>query len=162
MSKRREIDVTATSTASAEAVYALLAEGTTWPTWSPIESYELEAGSGPTPDGVGEIRIHRRGRTTGRDQIVELVPGRRFAYRSLSGLPVRDYFGQVDIEPTATGSSIRWRSSFVPKIPGTGKLMQAGIRRFLDQCVHGLARYAALSDDPSSGPSRALDELEPH
>ena len=90
MSKRREIDVTATSTASPEAVYALLAEGTTWPTWSPIESYELEAGRGPTADGVGEIRIHRRGRTTGRDQVVELVPGRRFAYRSLSGLPVRD------------------------------------------------------------------------
>ncbi len=38
-------------------------------------------------DGMGEIRIYKRGRTTGRDEIVELVPGRRFAYRALSGLP---------------------------------------------------------------------------
>src|SRR4029079_19701642 len=70
MSKRREIDVRATSTASVDAVYRLLADGTTWPAWSPIQSYELEAGSGPPPDGIGEIRIYRRGRTTGRDQIV--------------------------------------------------------------------------------------------
>jgi hypothetical protein len=146
MSKRREIDVSATSTASVGAVYRLLADGTTWPTWSPIESYELEAGSGPTPDGIGEIRIYRRGRTTGRDQIVELVPGRRFAYRALSGLPVREYFGQVDLEPAATGSIVRWRSTFFAKIPGTGALLERGIRRFLDECVHGLAQYAATSE----------------
>jgi hypothetical protein len=150
MSKRREIDLTATSTASVDAVYALLADGNTWPRWTTIESYELEAGSGPTADGIGEIRIYKRGRTIGRDEIVELVPGRRFAYRALSGLPTRDYFGQVDLEPTPTGSRVRWRASFFPKIPGTGKLMQTGIRRFLDECVHGLAQYAATSDQAVS------------
>jgi hypothetical protein len=146
MSKRREIDITVGSGAKVDAVYALLADGTTWPRWSPIESYELEAGTGPTPDGIGEIRIYRRGRTTGRDQIVEQVPGRRFAYRSLSGLPVRDYLGQVDLEPSPTGSTIRWRASFFAKFPGTGALLERGIRRFLDECVQGLARYAATSE----------------
>jgi hypothetical protein len=150
MSKRREIDVTATSTAGVDAVYALLADGNTWPQWTTIESYELEAGSGPTADGIGEIRIYKRGRTTGRDLIVELVPGRRFAYRALSGLPTRDYFGQVDLEPTPTGSTIRWRASFFPKIPGTGKLMETGIRRFLADCVNGLAQYASRSEQPVS------------
>jgi hypothetical protein len=150
LSKRREIDLTATSTASVDAVYALLADGNTWPRWTSIESYALEAGSGPTPDGVGEIRIYKRGRTTGRDQIAEMVPGRRFAYRALSGLPTRDYFGQVDLEPTTTGSKIRWRASFFPKIPGTGKLMETGIRRFLDECVRGLAQYAATSEQAVS------------
>jgi len=37
MSKRREIDITASSTASVEAVYALLADGNTWPRWTTIE-----------------------------------------------------------------------------------------------------------------------------
>jgi hypothetical protein len=144
MSKRREIDITAGSGAKVDAVYALLADGTTGPRWSPIESYELETGTGP--DGIGEIRIYGRGRTTGRDQIVEQVPGRRFAYRSLSGLPVRDYLGQVDLEPSPTGSTIRWRASFFAKFPGTGALVERGIRRFLDECVQGLARYAATSE----------------
>ncbi|HTK17463.1 MAG TPA: SRPBCC family protein [Acidimicrobiia bacterium] len=150
MSKRREIDITAGSSATVDAVYALLADGTTWPRWSPIESYELEAGAEPTPDGIGEIRIYRRGRITGRDQIVEQVPGCRFAYRSLSGLPVRDYLGQVDLEPSPTGSTIRWRASFLAKIPGTGALLERGIRRFLDDCVQGLAQYAATSEQTAA------------
>jgi hypothetical protein len=162
MRRHRQVDITAQSTATVTAVYALLADGTTWPRWSPIESYESENRVGTSPDGIGEIRIHRLGRTTGRDQIVELVPGRRFAYRSLSGLPVRDYVGEVDLEPTPTGSTIRWRASFVAKIPGTGALLERGIRRFLDQCAHGLAQYAAACEQPRSGPSRALEELDRH
>ena len=145
MTRRRNIDITVHSTAGVDAVYALLADGTTWPRWSPIESFERERGAELAVDGTGEIRIHRRGRITGRDQIVELIPGRRFAYLSLSGLPVRDYYAQVDLEPDATGSIIHWRASFVPKIPGTGALLEHGIRRFLSECADGLARYAGIS-----------------
>jgi hypothetical protein len=162
MRRRRQIDITAHSTATVTAIYPLLADGTTWPRWSPIESSEREHRVRTSPDGIGEIRIYRLGRTTGRDQIVELVPERRFAYRALSGLPVRDYLGEVDLEPTTAGSIIRWRASFVAKIPGTGGLLERGIRRFLDQCVHGLAQYAAASEQPSPGPNRALDELDRH
>ena len=162
MRRRRRIDITAHSTATVTAVYALLADGTTWPRWSPIESYEREQSVEPSPDGIGEIRIYRLGRTTGRDQIVELVPGRRFAYRALSGLPVRDYLGEVDLEPTTTGSTIRWRASFVARIPGTGALLERGIRRFLEQCAHGLAQYAAASELPSPATNRVLDGLDRH
>jgi len=87
---RRRIEVSATSVAPPSAVYALLIEGTTWPDWSPIESFELERPGGGAPEGVGAIRVFRRGRTTGRDQVLELVPDRRLRYASLSGLPVRD------------------------------------------------------------------------
>ena len=91
MTRRREIDLEVQSTAGVAEVFALLADGTTWPRWSPLESVELERTGEPPPEGVGAIRVNRRGRTTGRDQIVEVVPGRRFAYVSLSGVPVRDY-----------------------------------------------------------------------
>jgi hypothetical protein len=148
MTRRREIDLEVQSTAGVAAVFALLADGTTWPRWSPLESVELERTGEPPPEGVGAIRVNRRGRTTGRDQIVEVVPGCRFAYVSLSGVPVRDYKAAVDLEPAATGSVIRWRASFLPKVPGTGLLMQLGIRRFLDRCARGLAQYAAA---PAAG-----------
>jgi hypothetical protein len=61
---------------------------------------------------------------------------------SLSGVPVRDYRGQVDLEPSETGTLIRWKASFFPKIPGTGGLLERGIRDFLAQCATGLAAYA--------------------
>ncbi len=140
---RRHIDVTKQSQAAPNAVFGLLADGATWPNWSPIESFELEREGDPPPEGVGAVRIFRRGRTTGRDQIVEVVPDCRFAYLSLSGLPVRDYRAQIELEPAAGGTTIRWQASFSPKVPGTGWLLERGLRRFLCECAAGLAAHAA-------------------
>ncbi|MGH9133887.1 MAG: SRPBCC family protein [Ilumatobacteraceae bacterium] len=147
--KRRQIDITARTDASADAAFRLLADGTTWTGWSPMDSFELERAGDPPPEGVGAIRVFRRGRTTGRDEIVEVVPGRRLGYRSLSGLPLRDYRATVDLEDGQSGPSgqsgtvIRWRASFEPKIPGTGRIFERGLGKFLQQCADGLARAAA-------------------
>ena len=141
--RRRHIDVTAHSQATPEVVFGLLADGTSWPEWSPIEGFWLEYPGDPPPEGVGAIRVFRRGRTSGRDQIVEVVPRRRLGYISLSGLPVRDYRATVDLQATSEGTEIRWRSSFLPAVPGTGRLLERGLRRFLQQCAHGLAEHAA-------------------
>ena len=140
----RQIDVNARTTASADAVFQLLADGTTWPNWAPIDSFELEREGDPPPEGVGAVRVFKRGRVTGRDEIVEIVPGRRLGYVSISGLAIKDYRANVDVEDDDTdGATIRWRASFFPKIPGTGRLLQRGIQRFLQQCADGLAQKAA-------------------
>lgn len=141
--RRRHIDVTKHSTAAPDAVFALLADGSTWPRWSPIEAFELEQPGDPPPEGVGAIRAFRRRRTTGRDQIVEILPGRRLGYVSLSGLPVRNYWAHVDVEPDGDGTTIRWQASFAPKVPGTGWLLERGLRRFLCECAAGVAARAA-------------------
>jgi len=140
---RRHVEVAKHSTAAPDAVFALLVDGDTWPSWSPIESFELERAGDPPPEGVGAIRVFRRGRTAGRDQIVEIVPGRRFGYVSLSGLPVRDYRAQIDLEPDGDGTTIRWQASFAPKVFGTGWLLDRGLRRFLCECAAGAAAHAA-------------------
>jgi uncharacterized protein YndB with AHSA1/START domain len=140
--KLRHIHVTAETSAPLDEVYRLLADGSTWPQWSPIESFELERPGTDGPEGVGAIRIFRLGRTTGRDQLLALVPNRRIEYASLSGLPVRDYVGEVDLEPAAGGgTTIHWRSSFYPARRGTGWIVERAIRRFLDGCTDGLAAY---------------------
>jgi uncharacterized protein YndB with AHSA1/START domain len=141
--RRRHIEVSRHSAAGPAAVFKLLIDGNTWPRWSPIEAFELERPGDPPPEGVGAIRVFRRGRTTGRDEIVEVVPARRLSYRSLSGLPVRDYRAHVDLEPDGDGTAIRWEASFAPKLPGTGRLLERGLRRFICECATGLAAHAA-------------------
>jgi uncharacterized protein YndB with AHSA1/START domain len=141
--KRHHVAVTATTSASPAAVYALLADSTTWPAWSPMDSVELERAGTPAPEGVGAIRVNRKGRKVGRDEIVELVPGERFVYRSLSGVPVRDYVGEVTLQPRAEGgTTIHWESSFFPKTRGTGWLLQRALTKLLDECAQGLATAA--------------------
>src|SRR4051812_31332490 len=154
--RRRDIQVTVETSATVETVFRLLADGPTWPRWSPIESFDLERGDETGGEGVGAIRVFRRGRTTGRDEIIDVVPNRRLAYKSLSGLPVRDYVGEVDLERAPTGGTIiRWHSSFFPTRPGTGWLLEHGLRRFLTQCANRLAEYAAPRTHP---PSALADE----
>jgi uncharacterized protein YndB with AHSA1/START domain len=144
--RRRHINVSAVTAAPAETVYGLLADSTTWPRWSPIESVELERQGDVAPEGVGAIRVNRMGRTTGRDEILVLEPNRRLVYATLSGLPIVDYVGEVDLEPAPDGGTvIRWHSSFFPKVRGTGWILQRGLRRFLGRCVHGLAEYAPVA-----------------
>lgn len=140
--RRRQLDIRVHAHAAPQVVFGLLADGASWPRWSPIESFQLERPGDPPPEGPGAVRVFRRGRTTGRDLLVEVVPGRRLGYVSLSGLPVRDYHATVDLEQTRDGTAIRWRASFLPRIPGTGRLLEWGLGRFLAQCARGLATHA--------------------
>ena len=140
---RQRIEHRATTTADPATVYALLRDGAGWPTWAPIESFELERPGAEEPEGLGAVRVFRSGRVTGRDEIVELVPDRRFSYAHTSNLPIRDYRADVDLEPTSGGTAIRWVSSFEPKVPGTGWLVRRGLDGFVAKLAHGLAGHAS-------------------
>lgn len=144
---RQRIEHHATTTADPATVYALLRDGSTWPRWAPIDSFELERPGADEPEGVGAVRLLRGGRVVGHDEIVELVPDRRFAYTHTSNLPVRAYRGEVDLEPAGEGTAIRWVSEFDPKVPGTGPLLRRGLDRFVAKLVHGLAEHAARVAD---------------
>jgi uncharacterized protein YndB with AHSA1/START domain len=142
--RRQKIAITTTTAAPPATVYALLADGASWPAWSPIDSFELEREGVDAPEGVGAVRVFRNGRVEGRDTIVELVADRRLAYTHLSRLPVNDYRASVDLEPDGSGTRIRWQASFTPTVPGTGRLLRRALSRFLRQCAEGLAGHAAL------------------
>lgn len=141
--RRQRVETEVHTSADAATVYALLRDGASWPVWSPIESFELERAGADGPEGVGAVRIFRKGRVTGRDEVAELVPDRRFGYRHLSGLPVRDYRGDVDLEADSGGTRIHWRVSFRPRRPGTGWLLRWGVHRLISRSARGLAAHAA-------------------
>jgi len=137
------IDRTAATTADAAAVYALLADGTTWPEWSPLGSFALiEPGDG-TPEGLGAVRLFTTGRHTSRERVVERTPGETFAYVLEAGLPLRDYRAVVTLTPAGAGTLIRWRSTFRAKVPGTGWIYRRELGKFIGRTVEGLATAAA-------------------
>ncbi|WP_020579415.1 SRPBCC family protein [Actinopolymorpha alba] len=149
---RHRIDVNVQANADPDAVYALLVDGTTWPEWSPFESFELsEAGD---PSGLGSVRVFRsrwRGqKIASYEQVVELIPGRRYGYALMSGLPLRDYRANVDLEPSNGGCSIHWHSTFDAKVPGTGWLYRRVLGDFIKACAEGLAHHATSLRHPTS------------
>lgn len=142
----QDIDVTATTTASARTVHALLRDGASWPTWSPLESFELERPADDGTEDVGAIRIFRTGRVRNRERIVESVPDRRFSYVLLEGLAIRGYRADIDVTEGEAGTTVRWHSTFRAKVPGMGGIYRRSLAKFLQRTVDGLARHAAAAE----------------
>jgi hypothetical protein len=134
------IDHTATTSGSPSEVYALLADGSTWPAWSPIGSFDLiEPGDG-SPEGLGAIRLFTTGRHKSRERVVERRPGEAFAYVLEAGLALRDYKAVITLTPSAGGgTTINWHSTFSAKVPGTGGQYKRQLGAFIGECVQGLA-----------------------
>ena len=144
---KQDIDVRGTSTASPEAVWRLLGDSSTWPSWTPVDEHRQERPA--RPDGTGEIRTFITGRYTVREEIVEVRPLRRLSYALLGGLPLRDYRADIDLsERPDGGTDVRWHTTFKPKVPGTGGLYRRALQRATEQFVAGLVEHAAL---PASG-----------
>jgi polyketide cyclase/dehydrase/lipid transport protein len=136
------IDVRVSTTARPQDLYALLRDGASWPVWSPIGAFELRRPAADEPEGVGAIRAFRTGRRTTVERIAELVPDRRFSYELVSGLPIRDYRADVDLETDGDTTVIHWHSTFRAKVPGTGWLHERVLTAFIRRCAEGLSRYA--------------------
>jgi hypothetical protein len=141
-SARKVIHRTATTTASPADVFPLLVDGSTWPIWSPLDSYELVEEAPGGGDGLGAIRIFTTGRSRSREEVVAVEPDTRFAYALLEGLPLKGYRADITLEESEGGTRITWHSEFDPKYPGTGWAFRFGLGKFIQQCVDGLARHA--------------------
>lgn len=145
----QEIDISAEAPASPDVVFALLGDSTTWPDWTPIDRAEIIEPN--SPDGTGEIRVFKTGRITVREQIVERVPDQCLSYVLLAGLPLKNYRAEIDLEPTAAGTRIRWHTTFDAKVPGTGWIYRTALEKATRQFVDGLAR-ATVGKGPDQGP----------
>lgn len=139
---RYVIEKSARSSAAPSVVYRLLRDGSTWPSWSSIDSFELERQGEGEPEGVGAVRVFTNGRVRGRDEVAGFLPDQQFRYRHLNGLPVRGYEATIDLAAVDSGTQITWRVTFDPKYPGTGWLVRRALDKFIRDMVGGLAKHA--------------------
>jgi hypothetical protein len=147
--KRQVIEKTATSTASPSAVFARLIDAASWPEWSGHRSGRVLTAV-DSPGGVGEVREFRIGRKVNVERVVESNGPRRFSYVLVSGLPLRDYRADVDIEPIAGGTRITWHSEFYGSNALTGMIYRKGLGRFIAKIVQSLAAHVESSTAPAS------------
>jgi Polyketide cyclase / dehydrase and lipid transport len=96
--------------------------------WTPARAVVLENLGRPDPNGVGAVRaLHMWGPTI-RERITAFEPPTRLEYELVSGLPFRDYTGQIIIGPSGNGSVITTTISFRTILPGTQLLVALAIR----------------------------------
>ena len=71
--------------------------------------------------GIGQLRVIE---TIDGKQIIERLDAldnsaRSYRYTNISGIPASDYMGILEVKPRGAGSSVEWRSQFLPNGPGT-------------------------------------------
>jgi len=101
------MDRTATTevAASTDRVWQTLADHEGMSTWGPGVKVTLERPGAEERNGLGAVR--RVSLPGPMPAVVEEVtgfePGRRLAYKALSGLPLRGYHAEVTLDPVAGG-----------------------------------------------------------
>ncbi len=134
------VDVTRTLEAPIDAAWRLLSDHESWTRWAGFGRVVRERDGSPEPNGVGSIRRLFGG---GREEVVAFGPDYRLSYRVLSGIPLRDHLGHVELTPDGPGRfTARWRCQFDSKIPGTGALMRVGVGWIFRTMLRRLERAA--------------------
>ncbi|MEB3049444.1 SRPBCC family protein [Mycolicibacter sp. MYC123] len=128
---------TATVAAPASRVWAVLSDHEGMSSWAPGLKITLIRPGAPEPNGVGAQR--RIKAIPGVPPIVEEViafePDQRMSYRGVSGMPFRNYVGDVVLRPSGSGTAITYTVSADNPVPGVAAVLANGLLFALKRAV---------------------------
>lgn len=130
-----------------EVVFDVLTDHRRYAEITPIRRSELEREGEPTPNGVGAIRaLHLIGPPL-REEVIVYEPPGRFSYKLLSGAPLRDHVGTVELTPAGDGTKVVYAVRTTPTLPVVGGVAVAvskqGVKQLFDGIVGESERRAA-------------------
>jgi uncharacterized protein YndB with AHSA1/START domain len=137
----REVD------APPEVVFDVLTDHRRYAEITPLRRSELEREGEPAPNGVGAIRaLHLIGSPL-REEVIVYEPSSRFSYKLLSGAPLRDHVGTVELTPAGDGTKVTYAVRTTPTLPLVGGVAVAvskqGVKQLVDGIVDEAERRAA-------------------
>lgn len=117
-----------------EKVWSIIGDFTATP--SPDIKVEVEKKGDPEEAGVGTIRTITIGKVRVKEILDSASPPNSFAYRIVSGAPMKEYNGRVNFKDEEGSTLIHWQANIKPKIPFTGpivaKVAKGTVNRLID------------------------------
>jgi hypothetical protein len=117
----------------AKEVWNILSDFTRSPTSAFTVKVEKKGDS--RSNGIGTIRILNIGKRRFRERLESVEPPNLFTYQLLSGAPVKEYFGTVDVQSRNSTALINWNVKFTPKIIGTGWIIKRLAKRTINHVI---------------------------
>ena len=96
----------------------------------------------PAPNGVGAVRRIEAVGPAIVEEIIEYQRPKRYAYKMVSGAPVRDHVGTVELREAGTGTEVSWHLRSTPKIPGLDWLLSPVLKRVIGELFNGAINAA--------------------
>jgi len=126
--------------ASPEVVFDVLTDHRRYPEITHLRRAELEREGEPEPNGVGAIRVLTLAGPPMREEVVAYERPRRFSYTILSGLPVRDHLGTVELTPHDGGTEITYAIRTTPTLPLAGGTVVLALKQAIKSLLGGVAK----------------------
>jgi len=123
-----------------EVVFSVLTDHRGYAGITPLRKAELEREGTPAPDGVGAVRVLSAVGPPLREEVLVYEPGKRFSYKLLSGLPVRDHVGTVELTPSGQGTKVAYAVRTTPTVPVVGFGVVAVVKQGVRQLLGGIAK----------------------
>ncbi len=122
-----------------ETVFEVLTDHRGYAEITPARRVELEREGDPAPNGVGAVRVIRSVGPPLREEVIGYERPRRFSYSVLSGLPVRDHVGAVELTPQGGGTKVVYAVRTFPTLPFVGGAIVAITKLAVGRLLEGVA-----------------------
>jgi uncharacterized protein YndB with AHSA1/START domain len=133
-----EFTLTQTSSAPIEKVFDALTDHRRFASYVwPLRRSTLDREGTPAPNGVGAVRRLEMVGPPLLEEIIDYQRPTRYAYKLVSGAPVRDHVGTIELRETGTGTEVSWHLRSTPKIPGVGGLLSPVLKWALGDLLKG-------------------------
>jgi len=123
-----------------EVVFDVLTDHRRYNEITPVRKAELEREGEPAPNGVGAIRVLTVVPPPMREEVIAYERPQRFSYKILSGLPVRDHVGTVELKATGGGTEMAYAVKTTPTIPLAGPVFMAILKKAIRDLMAGVAK----------------------
>src|SRR5215468_3796841 len=132
----REID------APPETVFDVLTDHAGYSKLTPLRKSELERQGETDPNGVGAIRKLTAVGPPMREEVIAYEAPSRFSYTVLSGLPVRDHVGTVELHPKDGGTEIVYALKTIPTPSLIGPVFMPILKKAIRDLIAGVSKEA--------------------
>lgn len=123
-----------------ETVFGVLTDHRKYSELTPLRKSELEREGDPAPNGLGAIRKLSAIGPPLREEVIAYEPDGRFSYKLLSGLPVRDHVGTVELTASGSGTKMVYAVRTHPTVPVVGAVVVAVIKQAVKGLVDGVVK----------------------
>jgi len=123
-----------------ETVFEVLTDHRGYADITPVRKVEMEREGEPAPNGVGAIRVLSSVGPPLREEVLAYESPSRFSYTVLSGLPVRDHVGTVELTPNGVGTKVVYAVRTHATVPVVGWAVVAVIKQAIKQLLGGVAK----------------------
>jgi uncharacterized protein YndB with AHSA1/START domain len=123
-----------------ETVFDVLTDHRRYPEITRLRKAELEREGEPEPNGLGAIRALTVAGPPMREEVIGYERPNRFSYKILSGLPVRDHVGTVELRPKDGGTEVTYAVKTTPTIPLAGPAFMAILKKAIRDLIAGVAK----------------------